>query len=176
MKENQNIEWKESWKDEYLKWICGFANAEGGTAVIANAFFRAGEIEAWGRGMQQIMDACETAGTPKPKITYDPSDLWFEFPFSPEYVRSLAGSAEPAGISEKTPRESTAETVVKTVVKTRDRILLMIIQSPAITREALSKETGLSIRGVEWNLSLLKKEGKIRRIGPDKGGHWEVLK
>lgn len=27
MKENQNIEWKESWRDEYIKWICGFANA-----------------------------------------------------------------------------------------------------------------------------------------------------
>ena len=24
MPENQNIEWKESWRDEYLKWICGF--------------------------------------------------------------------------------------------------------------------------------------------------------
>ena len=28
--ENQNIEWKESWHDDYLKWICGFANAQGG--------------------------------------------------------------------------------------------------------------------------------------------------
>src|SRR5438105_1508447 len=34
MKENQHIEWKESWRDEYLKWICGFANAEGGVLVI----------------------------------------------------------------------------------------------------------------------------------------------
>ncbi|RDB04494.1 HTH domain-containing protein [Runella aurantiaca] len=32
--ENQNTEWKESWRDEYLKWICGFANAQGGTIVI----------------------------------------------------------------------------------------------------------------------------------------------
>lgn len=32
--ENQNIEWKESWRDEYLKWICGFANAEGGVIYI----------------------------------------------------------------------------------------------------------------------------------------------
>jgi len=29
-KENQTVEWKETWKDEYLKWICGFANANGG--------------------------------------------------------------------------------------------------------------------------------------------------
>ena len=34
MKENQNTEWKESWRDEYLKWICGFANAQGGKIFI----------------------------------------------------------------------------------------------------------------------------------------------
>ena len=32
--ENQQIEWKESWRDEYIKWICGFANANGGTLYI----------------------------------------------------------------------------------------------------------------------------------------------
>ncbi len=34
MSEHQTVEWKESWRDEYLRWICGFANAEGGTLVI----------------------------------------------------------------------------------------------------------------------------------------------
>jgi ATP-dependent DNA helicase RecG len=34
MSENQNIEYKESWRDEYLKWICGFANANGGKIFI----------------------------------------------------------------------------------------------------------------------------------------------
>lgn len=34
MAESQNIEYKESWRDEYLKWICGFANAQGGRIYI----------------------------------------------------------------------------------------------------------------------------------------------
>jgi len=34
MAEDQNIEFKESWRDEYLKWICGFANAQGGKIFI----------------------------------------------------------------------------------------------------------------------------------------------
>ncbi|MCQ2960375.1 MAG: putative DNA binding domain-containing protein, partial [Bacteroidales bacterium] len=34
MPESQNIEFKTIWKDEYLKWICGFANAQGGTIFI----------------------------------------------------------------------------------------------------------------------------------------------
>ena len=32
--ENQNIEFKESWRDEYIKWICDFANAKGGKLYI----------------------------------------------------------------------------------------------------------------------------------------------
>ena len=34
MSENQNVEYKESWRDEYLKWLCGFANAQGGSMYI----------------------------------------------------------------------------------------------------------------------------------------------
>ena len=33
-KEDQNIEYKQSWHDEYLKWVCGFANAQGGKLII----------------------------------------------------------------------------------------------------------------------------------------------
>lgn len=34
VRENQNVEWKESWRDDYLKWIGGFANADGGILEI----------------------------------------------------------------------------------------------------------------------------------------------
>lgn len=34
MSENQNIEYKQSWHDDYLKWVCGFANASGGVLFI----------------------------------------------------------------------------------------------------------------------------------------------
>ena len=34
MSESQNVEWKRRWRDEYLRWICGFANAEGGVLII----------------------------------------------------------------------------------------------------------------------------------------------
>jgi ATP-dependent DNA helicase RecG len=34
MPESQNIEYKSNWRDEYLKWICGFANAKGGKIII----------------------------------------------------------------------------------------------------------------------------------------------
>ena len=39
----------------------------------------------------------------------------------------------------------------------------------------LAAELELTGKGVEWNLKELRKAGKIRRVGPDKGGHWEEL-
>ncbi|MCY4313826.1 MAG: ATP-binding protein [Gammaproteobacteria bacterium] len=34
MNEGQNTEWKASWQDEYMKWLCGFANAQGGVLEV----------------------------------------------------------------------------------------------------------------------------------------------
>ena len=34
MPENQNIEWKSKWDNDYLGWICGFVNAQGGKLYI----------------------------------------------------------------------------------------------------------------------------------------------
>ncbi len=34
MAENQDVEYKQIWKDEWLEWICGMANTTGGTIYI----------------------------------------------------------------------------------------------------------------------------------------------
>ena len=69
--------------------------------------------------------------------------------------------------------------MVKTVVKPGSRsekIVKSLKDNPFATRQDLARETGLSVRGVEWNLRVLTQAGIIRRVGPDKGGHWEVVK
>ena len=62
----------------------------------------------------------------------------------------------------------------KTVEKTVEKILSLIMLNSNITQQELIDKTGLTRRGVEWNLKKLKAGGRLRRIGPDKGGHWEV--
>ncbi|MDR2685671.1 MAG: winged helix-turn-helix transcriptional regulator [Rickettsiales bacterium] len=47
--------------------------------------------------------------------------------------------------------------------------------NPTISRKELADIVGLSSDGIKWNLDKLKKDGKVRRIGPDRGGHWKVL-
>ena len=59
--------------------------------------------------------------------------------------------------------------------KTREKILRFIKENPAITTSELAEKSGLTSKGIEWNIDKMKKDGLIKRIGPDKGGHWEVL-
>ncbi len=72
-------------------------------------------------------------------------------------------------------RTKSQKTREKTVEKTREKILVLIKENPEITQRELAIKTGLSRRGVEWNIKELKEEGKLKRVGPDKGGHWEVI-
>jgi len=65
--------------------------------------------------------------------------------------------------------------VEKSVEKSVEKIAALMSTNPYITQKELSVATGLSRRGVEKNISLLKKAGKIKRIGPAKGGHWQVI-
>ena len=63
----------------------------------------------------------------------------------------------------------------KTREKTREKILSVLKATPYITVNELAKIVGISSKGVEWQIAKLKKEGRIKRIGPAKGGHWEVI-
>ena len=45
-----------------------------------------------------------------------------------------------------------------------------------MTMAEIASIVGKTVRAIEMASSKLIKEGKLRRIGPDKGGHWEVVK
>lgn len=48
---------------------------------VANTFFRAGMIEAWGRGIESIFEACEKFGIYSPEFNYETGGLWVIFNF-----------------------------------------------------------------------------------------------
>lgn len=58
--------------------------------------------------------------------------------------------------------------------KTSGKILEAIYQNNAITIPELAILTGVTERSIERNIQKLQKEGKLKRIGPAKGGHWQV--
>jgi len=59
--------------------------------------------------------------------------------------------------------------------KTGVKILQIIKENPQVTIPGLSQATGLTIKGVEWNIKTLKKKELLKRVGPAKGGYWEVV-
>jgi len=64
----------------------------------------------------------------------------------------------------------------KTTQKTTQKILIAISKNPEITRRELAILLGLTGDGIKFHLKNLRKKSMLRRVGPDKGGHWEVLK
>ena len=63
----------------------------------------------------------------------------------------------------------------KSSLKSSQKILELISASPSITISEIAERLGMTKRGVDKNIKRLKEQGIIRRVGPDKGGHWEVV-
>ncbi|GAB3426009.1 Fic family protein [Niabella aquatica] len=55
-------------------------------------------------------------------------------------------------------------------------VLELIKGNPKITRNELSEILGINSSAIQKHIQKLKTEGKIERIGSDKGGHWKIIK
>jgi ATP-dependent DNA helicase RecG len=138
--------------------------------LLAAAFFRARYIEAWGRGIEKIETACEIADTKMPEITYKFGGVLVTF------TGDVMGKGLDGGsVGSDGEADSREETTRATVEKTVEKIVRLLHEKPEITTIELAEELGISLKGVAWQLSKLKSEKRVRRIGPDKGGHWEVV-
>lgn len=81
------------------------------------------------------------------------------------------------GSTDASKGESTQENTKKEPFnKTARAILNSIIVQPTLTREMLAEQLGLSDSTVKKYLKIFKDIGLIDRIGPNKGGYWEVKK
>ena len=65
--------------------------------------------------------------------------------------------------------------VVDTNKKTTQKILEAITNKPDITKKELAAVIGITEDGVKYHITRLRKKGVLKRIGADKGGHWEIV-
>ena len=72
--------------------------------------------------------------------------------------------------------KSNQKSIQKSNQKSIQKTLELVRQNNLITISELAQQTGLSEPGIKKHLRKLQQEGLLKRIGPDKGGHWEVLK
>ena len=126
---------------------------------MANYLNRRGFMEMTGRGSILIQESCRKSGLPDPEWSADDSSVTLVF-------HALVDNANQA------ERENDKE---KSKEKSKEKLLSILSVSPNVTTADLVIATGLSTSGVEKNLRELKAAGKLRRVGPDRGGHWEVI-
>jgi ATP-dependent DNA helicase RecG len=123
--------------------------------VIANVFFRAGLIEAGGRGIFKIIHACRVSNAPEPVFKCD---------FSGFFVELFAHKIEPPG-----------EKLGEKLGENRLEIIKLMQANQQISIAELSRQIGISTTAIERNIKYLKEKEIIKRVGAAKGGHWEVI-
>ena len=139
--------------------------------LLASAFFRAGYVESWGRGIEKIDRECRAHGMAPPAYDASMSGLMLTFRANPAHLAAALGQA-----SAETPVEVSVETPVEMSVEVPARVLAVLASNPAMTLANVAVVVGKSTRTVERAAANLVSQGRLRFVGPRKGGRWEVLK
>ena len=140
--------------------------------VIADLFQRLDLMERRGSGFGKIIDAYAFESEKRGRVlkpTFSSGAMGFTMVL-PNLNYGLDANTL-AGVE-----NGVENGVEKSAEKSTEKIIRHLAENPHATQNELAVVTGLSVRGVEKNLSRLKASGIIRRVGPDKGGHWEVVK
>ena len=131
-----------------------------------------GYIEKSGTGTGDMIAKCASWGVPAPE--------WYED--DPDDFRVVLKRPVSETNVEKTMVKTRRETGVKSSAKSSvkklssaEKILAYLRTTPTASAHELSIVVNLTVRAVEKNLRVLRESNRIRRVGPDKGGHWEVV-
>ena len=138
--------------------------------LIAGPMYLKGYIEKTGTGTDDVIRNCKAASIPPPVFTEGPD-------FRAVLYRRDANDA-----TEETTTESGLKSGLKHAVGSYEgsyersyEILELIKSNPRILVKEIAAKESISWRAVMKHIAHLKKDGMLRRIGPRKGGHWEVI-
>lgn len=135
--------------------------------LIANTFFRAGFIEAWGRGIEKIKDSCAEAGNPMPEYFVKKEDIMITF-------RSLT-----AHIPQDTTQVVTQGTTQADINAIENsipmRILKVIRDNPTLSQSQIAEMLGEKHDTIKYHMRKMRLSGIIAREGTSQKGKWIVM-
>ena len=188
--ESRHVERKSSWRDDHLDCICGFANGRGGVLEIgrndrgevvgvADVLRLLDEIPNRVQALLGIVvnvDLRSDCGRDYLRIVVPrhPTQISYrrESPY-PAADMPLDVRVRPDDSTRKQPENQNQP---ENRQKTSDRIVAFLRENPEASRRdivaALENTTEGSVR---YRLDKLKASGRLRRVGPDRGGHWMVV-
>jgi ATP-dependent DNA helicase RecG len=129
-----------------------------------------GKVERMGSGIERMRDLMREAGLKEPVFEMD---AFFRVTFYRDPRYSLKAEKLQKGIektTQKIPRKYPEE-----LTGNQLNLLALLEKDGSLTREQLAEKLNISPETVKKNLANLKYKKLINRIGPDKGGHWEIV-
>ncbi len=135
--------------------------------------YLAGYIEKVGTGTEDIVKKCVDYGLKKPEYYQDEDFrvvIWRQTKDS--IPNQNVVKADEEGVVDQILEEDNKQ---KSSQKSSQKIFDLVKENDNITINELSCALQISDRAVKKNIALLKAAGRLRRIGPDKGGYWEVV-
>jgi ATP-dependent DNA helicase RecG len=137
--------------------------------IIADLFHRMGKVERMGSGIERMRELMRNARLKEPMFEMD-SFFRVTFHRDPRYSLKAGRETAERGLVKKL-----GDRLVEKLGENEKRILEIIAKNRFVTIPELSKMLGISTTAVENNLAKLKVKKMLKRIGPDKGGHWEIV-
>ncbi len=143
--------------------------------LLFGMLYRMNAVEQVGSGIRRIREICRDYGVAEPE--YEINESWVTVTFARPKLKNGVRVKDES--SEKTAYSGLAEGLVEKLVEglaeSQRAILKLIKSQPDIAKREMAEKIGISTTAIDKNIAALKKKGLIKRVGPDKGGHWEVL-
>lgn len=134
--------------------------------IVAEAMKVLGYVNCYNRGIADVQRELAANGN---------GSAEFSFRLITAFEAKVAKAGRQQELDQST-RDSNLKSSLKSSLKTREKILKIIEVTPSITLPELATKLDMSLAGIKKHIRQLQTEGSLRRIGPDKGGHWEVVK
>jgi ATP-dependent DNA helicase RecG len=135
--------------------------------LIAETMYKSKDIERWGSGIRRIHEECAAAGV---GVEFRRLKTGFMVVFFRPAGSKSDGAGNGKRWSEKVVRKGGQKLTAKQAA-----LVELLRQNRMVSRRGLATIMGIHESAVQKRLEVLRKNDVIRRVGPDKGGHWEVI-
>lgn len=131
--------------------------------LIAETMYKSKDIERWGSGLKRIHEECVAAGI---RVEFKRLKTGFLVAFH----RPKWEEGEGLEVVDKG-----GDRVGEKLSSNQHKILGAIAKDRSIAAQGLAEIVGISPRKIEQNIAKLKALGVLKRVGSDKGGHWDII-
>lgn len=147
---------------------------------MAEAFYRAGFIEAWGRGIEKIVNGFKAEGLTPPTFSVEQGGVTVNILREKFVAINMGGTTDinqfkGPEMADQKPNQTDTKSNQKGDQKSDQKIIGILKENPNTTIHQLMDLLQMSESGIKKILRKLKLAGKIRRVGSDKGGSWKVI-